>query len=191
MQALFRGYQTRAHWERTYHRIKRANEIYQKCLEKAAKMRFFQLKKLFRGRFKRWSQYAKELRQLKEISCLKIQVNYRGYRARSLRQSLRKRCVQANRKYLIACELHHSFSLVQLLRTWNVIWFDTRNRRCANLIIVFLNTSSWQVKLKRAGVKLHKLLMIKKKYANRRSFQRLARHISFIVSSSSPYAGGT
>ena len=135
-------------------------------------MRFFLLKKLFRARFKRWSRYAKDLRQLKESCCLRIQVTYRGYRARSLRQSLHKRCVQANRKYLIACELHHSFTLVQLLRTWNGIWLNTRNHRCAHLIIVFLNISSWQVKLKRAGVKLHKLLMIKKKYGNRRSFQR-------------------
>jgi hypothetical protein len=172
VQALFRGYQTRTHWDRTYLRIKEANEIYQKCLEKAAKMRFFLLKKLFRQQFKTWSHHAKALRALKQSCCLRIQVNYRGYRARSLYHSLHKRCVQANRKYLIACELHHSFTLVQLLRTWNGIWFNTRNKRCAHLLIVFLSTSSWQVKLKRAGVKLHKLLMIKRKYSNRRSFQR-------------------
>lgn len=180
VQALFRGYQTRAHWERTYLRIKRVNEIYQKGIEKAAKMRVLQLKKLFRARFRLWLSNAKELRKLKLISCIKIQTCFRRYRATCLRLHLTQRCRQANRKYIIACELHHSFYLVQLLRSWNAIWFQTRNTRCVNMIKLFLNISSWQVKLKKAGVKLHKFLQIRRKYSNRRVFQQYVIHFSII-----------
>ncbi len=171
MQALFRGYQTRSHWDRTWVLVKTKKELYQKRLEKAQKMRRATLQRQFRRQLRTWRKNAIESNQLRFHSARTLQMAYRSYCARAILFQRKYRTHQANRKYLIACELHHSFYNIQILKEWHKIWKVTRNNRCIDLLKVFLKTTKWSVKMKRMGVKLTALLNIRNKYCYQKIFK--------------------
>jgi len=164
IQAAVRGFLTRYNWEATYDRVQWRREEYNKRLVRAQKMRTANLQRLMRHRVRRWRYNAVDHKALRASSALRLQMAWRCYYARKRRWTTYYRHRAANQKYLMACEIHHSMHLMQILKAWNRIWLQTSRDRCADLIVEFVKTSRCSAVLRWATKKLMALLKIRRKY---------------------------
>lgn len=133
-------------------------------------MRKHTLTKLFRQRFKLWRKNASELKLVKHLSIIKIQAIFRRYVAIKSKLEKIRKIRQTNKKYLIMCEYHHSFLLLQVLKNWNIIFEKTKYNRSINLIKLFIKTTHWKKQINNMKYKLMNLLKIKKKYTYKKLF---------------------
>lgn len=172
IQAAFRGYFTRAHWEALYNKMKVIKAEYYRRIERAHKLRKAALQRHFRYRVRTWKENAAFMKRLRFYSAQAIQMKWRCLQAKRLVKAIIKKRVAANRKYLMACEIHHNMSLMQILGEWNKIFFQVRNDNRATLIATFLKKNKTQAKLKWAANKLTKLLNIRRKFNTPKLFKR-------------------
>jgi hypothetical protein len=166
IQAAYRGYYTRSHWEALYDKMKAIKAEYFRRIERAHKLRKAALNRHFRYRLRTWRENASFMKRLRFYSAQAIQMKWRCMHAKRIVKAIIKRRVAANRKYLMACEIHHNMTLMQILGEWNRIFFQVRNDNRSTLIATFLKKNKTQAKLKWAAKKLITLLNIRRKHTS-------------------------
>jgi hypothetical protein len=172
IQAAYRGYYTRANWEVLYDKMKVIKAEYYRRIDRAHKLRKAALNRHFRYRIRTWRENASFLKRLKFYSAQAIQMKWKCFQAKRVVKAIIKRRVAANRKYLMACEIHHNMQLMQILGEWNRIFIQERNDTRSTLITTFLKKNRTQAKLKWAAMKLTKLLNIRRKFNSPKYFKK-------------------
>ena len=172
IQSRFRGFFTRKHWEVMYNRMKTIKAAYHRRIERAQKLRRAALQRHLRYRVHTWRDNASYAKRLRFFSAQAVQMLWRCYWARRRRAEIVRRRVAANRKYLVACEVHYSMQLMQHLGEWHKIFIKVRNDTRADLLKMFLRKKKSKAVLVWAAKKLGALLIIRKKFHNKITFAK-------------------
>ena len=164
IQAAFRGYFTREHWEHVYETTQVARAEFFVTVDKGKQLREVNLVKNFRRRLYQWRDNVVDLKIYKQSCAISIQTVWRSSNAQRKRRITIRRMKIANNKYFLMCELHHNLYRLEMFNAWKNLMRITRCNRCATILAKFITTSERRKKFYWAGRKLRRLLGIRKKH---------------------------